>query len=299
MATSTTDTQQPAWRKRLVRGIIIVLINIIIIVLLLEAMLRFIDPLGAYADYADGLFFQQFSTVTEEGYAMETGKIEMPGGWTITMLPDNSRAVPATNSDAACTIVLAGDSFTFGWGVDDADVWVNDVAAAIQDVHFINIAKAGYSITNVRQSIEAYPADGYVYLLFDNDSEPTKTFEFKEYPPMTGVSAYLLYSQFHKNIEEQLVEQYSDDDNAPMMVNYWSEMAALVNRDDTLIVGLTDFRLITRTIDRYPSVIALSYPYLDYVISHVDTHSTPAGNDEIARRITPHIRNFVEERCSV
>ena len=291
-----TEYRTRQMRKKITRGIIIVLINIIVIIAALEALLRYIDPLGAYANYASAFVIQNRSYGTEDGFAIEAGKMNLPGFWTVTMLEDNTRLVP-NSSESDCKIAFVGDSFTFGWGVSDDETWVNQLAEDLPQASFYNTGKNAYNITNVRQTIENYPADGYIYLIFDNDAELNEPFTFSDNGYLTGITSYIFFATFYKG-EDIGQQAYSSDPNAPMMVNYFSELETLTARDDVLIFGLTNHPLIRDSIERSPSVIPLNYQYENYVNSYADNHSTPEGNKIIAERMLPYVAPFVDKICN-
>ena len=68
--------------------------------------------------------------------------------------------------------VAFGRSVTFGYGVDDAETWVNLVAREFPDWHVINEAYPGWSIKNLEGAWEMHPdADMIFVLTITNDSD--------------------------------------------------------------------------------------------------------------------------------
>lgn len=189
-----------------------------------------------------------------------------------------------------------GDSFTFGWGVSDHQTWANHVAEALPTVEFANTGKVNYNITNIRKTLDGYPSNGYIYLIFDNDAELNEQFDFEVGGYLSGITAYIFFATFYTGVDVG-EDVYSEDPTVPMMATYFREIEALAERDDTLIFALTDHPLSQDTIDRHPSVIPLHYNVRDYAISFADNHSTPHGNEEIARRMLPHVRPFIDGIC--
>ena len=120
------------------------------------------------------------------GYNVRSGT-HVLSSFTFTLLPDRTRAVPATNPSASRTLVFVGDSVTFGYGVDDAQTWVNLVARQRPDWHVVNAGVSGYNSTNVRRNVEQdRTADALVYLIVNNDAEPENHPDLHPSPPELG-----------------------------------------------------------------------------------------------------------------
>ena len=152
------------------RAVAAVCLSILALVLALEFGLRLTDPLGALRYFGDLRAVYAAYREDVSRYAMRPGSYTF-SNWQAIILPDGSRRVPDT-APTDCTIVLVGDSVTFGLGVSDGDTWANLVARELPGVQLVNAGVAGASITSVAATIEATRADGYVYLIIDNDDAP-------------------------------------------------------------------------------------------------------------------------------
>src|SRR5262245_53206812 len=92
--------------------------------LLLEILLRVVDPWDIqYFNDLEVMGNEHFVSDAQRGYTLGDGSYRY-SHWSAT-IADGTRLIPNTSPDAACEIVILGDSVAFGYGVDDADVWVN------------------------------------------------------------------------------------------------------------------------------------------------------------------------------
>ena len=153
------------------RKLIASLIGVLIALLLGEALLGRFDPLG-FAYFRDQSTLGTLLVPDTRGYAFQPGTHDL-SHFSFRMLPDKTRAVPDTKPSAPKTLVFMGDSVTFGYGVNDDQTWVNQVAHDLPYVHVINAGISGYNSTNVLRTVAQYPAaDDLVYLIIDNDADP-------------------------------------------------------------------------------------------------------------------------------
>src|SRR5688572_13884306 len=107
------------------RAVIAVLLTFLATLAFIEGGLRLFDPLGARRYLDDAALYVYVHRA--RGYVMLPGVYQF-SNWQVTILSDTSRAVPATNTSAPCTLALIGDSVTFGQGVSDGDTWANLMA---------------------------------------------------------------------------------------------------------------------------------------------------------------------------
>jgi hypothetical protein len=116
---------------------------------ILEGLLRILDPWGVMA-YIGDLVAYASGTAPDplRGYVLAPGAYHMPR-WSATVLPDHSRLVPDANTVATCRIVILGDSASFGHGVNDGETWVNLLARQYPNVRVIDAGLDGYNIDNI------------------------------------------------------------------------------------------------------------------------------------------------------
>lgn len=176
--------------KRLIR---ILAISILITLFGIEAALALLDPMG-FTYYAE---MPRHISLRDE---IASGSAIRPGTYTfrefsMTVLPDYSRRVPDTSENADYTLVILGDSVTFGWGVNDDQTFANIIAQAHPDWHVINAGVTGYNSDNARRHMTLYPgADRYIYLTIYND--PVITESAADDQPAASTSWMALYLHF-------------------------------------------------------------------------------------------------------
>jgi hypothetical protein len=156
--------------KRLRRILIIALIWAILIPVSLELLLRCCEPSGVIRYRYDSFLLQRVNGDDPRGYSPLPGVHDF-SNWRATINEDRTRYTPDTNTASPYTVAFIGDSVTFGFGVNDAEVWVNRLAAALPDWHVINTGVSGFNSVQALRSIDVYPADAYVWLTIENDIE--------------------------------------------------------------------------------------------------------------------------------
>ncbi len=271
-------------KKSARRKLIHVLIGILLALLLSEGLLAWLDPLG-FAYYRDQAYLGARLIPDPRGYNFRPGVYRLSSSQ-FTILPDGTRRVPDTNLEAAKTLVFIGDSVTFGYGVDDAQSWVNRIARELPDVHVINAGVSGYNSTNVLRTLAQYPtADALVYLIVNNDAEPENQPDFAHPRPPDNPSwlaLYLLHLPEYLNpisasdeIARGDIPRYLDDlhhilaDERVLAVAFDDAFGQLTVRECCAIP------LIARGTDR---------------VSPVDGHPGVRGNQEIAAQMLPLLR---------
>jgi hypothetical protein len=179
---------------------------------------------------------------------------------------------------------------TFGQGVNDADTWVNLLAEQYPDVRIINPARPDYSAVNVAALKQAYPADGYLWLLIYNDAiEPyvyTGVQPAYPYPPATA-----LYRAWFVN---RLQGAESHETRQPDMEAYWQAVKTIAG-DDVLIAGFAEDELTMTTAMQYPIILL---PAFTAFVSPVDSHPNAEGHRQIANALSPYLTPFIEMVCN-
>ncbi len=267
-------------RKYARRGLIALLLGLLLALLLGEALLAWFDPLG-FAYFRDQRTLASLLVPDVRGYNVRSGT-HVLSSFTFTLLADRTRAVPDTNAAASRTLVFVGDSVTFGYGVDDAQTWVNLVARQRPDLHVVNAGVSGYNSTNVRRGVEQdRTADALVYLIVNNDAEPENQPDFAPTPPEMGswLALYLV------NLPEYLHPVGADELIARGdMARYFADLRQIRADGRVRLVAFDDAfgRLTAR---EFPDV-ALIERGTDRV-SPADGHPGVRGNQEIAAQMLP------------
>lgn len=257
---------------RVLRFLILVLL---LTGLSLEGYLRLVDPYGLTRMLDDLNRLQSLVIpLPSGGYGLQPGHHDM-AGWSFTILPDGTRAVPASHK-ARCTIALLGDSVAMGWDVNDADTWVNRVAQELPTVHLINAGVVGYNIQDVAET--APRADAYLYLLIDNDDQPRQSYFGARTQHSLALQAYLAFLAWH---------QEPPGDKA-MFTTYSTRLIALSNLQVVAFAG--------EPLARYFPHVQTIPPYT-HRISRADPHADATGNEEIAQAMLPILQSLRHLFC--
>lgn len=263
------------------RAVALVCLSALITLALIEGGLRIVDPFGIARYTADQATLYGVMLADADRTALYRPGVTAFSNFSMTILPDHSRAVPDT-SPTGCTIAFVGDSVTMGWGVNDADTWVNLIARALPAIRVINTGVAGYSIYDVTATMDAVQADGYVYLLIVNDNRRMR-FTGEPLKPDSR-------SAVQMNLEYFTLASAPDpafDDE------FYAVMAKLIDRGNVAVVAF-DAPAGRAAAKRYP--VTLIPMYTDR-LSFVDRHAGAEGNREIAQSMLPIIREFTAQRC--
>jgi hypothetical protein len=272
---------------RIRKTIIIILITSILILLLLNPFLRYVDPWGSVAyHYSLRQLIQYGGFVRDGKLAYQPGRHELLA-YTVTINPDNTRYIPA-NSGGECTIAFVGDSITFGQSVNDAETFVNLIAADMPGINFINPSVVGYNTADVRYLLDLYAANGYVYLMIENDALPTEQreaiiFLSDEFP--SPLHVYLADYHFR---QPGMLPNYELD-------RFHDDVAYLTNRSDIMIFGFEGYPLIEATAAQYRHITLI--PRYTHVKSISDAHPNAAGHRQIYEAIREAVRAFIVARC--
>lgn len=267
--------------------IIAILFMIAATLLLIDGCLYHVDPLGLVEGVHDSHTFHMLMQDDPTGYRLPAGTHHFHA-LDVTILEDGSRAVPATNATAPCTIAAIGDSMTFGSGVGDSETWVNLLAEYYPAVRFINAARPDYSAPNVAALKAAYPADGYLWLLIFNDVLEAYVYQ-GIYPAHPYPAATALYQDWLINRFRATTYRLRETD----MRGYWQAVEQITG-DNVLLFGFVNDALTMNTAFRYP--VVLIPPYSAFV-SRADRHPNATGHQQIATSLLPYLAPFVDMVC--
>ena len=269
--------------------------------LLLELALFLLDPwdMRYFNDLAK-MGNEIFTVDAERGYIMPDAHYEF-SHWEATIAA-GQRVLPDTNPDAACTLAILGDSVGFGYGVNDAEAWVNRLAKQFQNVHFVNLSMPRYNSTNSLLSYQTCPdADAYLYVIINNDLEDAldmTTMEFtgsgEAYPFLVR---YANYAMFRGGGTAYVRPDDPDSRVAdtPQSRRFFAELDSLLE-DERVYLAAFELEPLTNTlVERGYDVAVLAYP--PDRISVTDYHLNPQGNATLAAHFLPVIERIIEERC--
>ncbi|MGB1288524.1 MAG: hypothetical protein ACPG7F_18460 [Aggregatilineales bacterium] len=285
------------------RTILIGLISVLVSVVSTELFLTVIDPWGVRTYFHEIEHIQQLYTLTERGYVLPSGVHDFKN-WSVTINDANMRYIPANTppDEATCQVAFVGDSVTFGYGVNDADMWVNLIARDFPQIHFLNTGVPGYNSVNVRHAIENIPADGYLYLLIENDAEPDLS--IKEEAEVTSAIRYYLHvlRETQRQTTEQTAMAAVDTDITitdaglrTLITNFETAVQAIFAMDNVIAFGFDDNAPTQYIAARYDDLILI--PPFSESISVVDPHPTVASNREVAAAILPYLPDFFARVC--
>lgn len=247
----------------------------------LDALLYWVDPLGLTAQSYSLNQLALLRQLHDTGFVLPDGTHDFYA-YTATIV-NGWRRVPDTNNDADCTIAFIGDSLTFGTGVTDEETFVNQLALRFPDTRFINVARHGYNIGNISALYETVVADGYVWLLIDNDALPDATSP----PVRTGsnipaTAIYLLW-----------IVRGAPPQPQPDYPHFFAGLPMLM-QEDVLIAGFQHHPLAIAVQSQFPIVLLPPYTYQ---VSWIDAHPDKRGHQQIAAGLHPALAYFVEGRC--
>jgi hypothetical protein len=252
----------------------------------IESIIRVFDPFGVYTHAVD-IDHLQSSVLADD----ELGYILPPGQWNFrywsATMTNDGRYTPATH-ESSCDIAFLGDSVTFGFGVNDQDTFVNQLAQQFPDVQFHNYGLVGYNAAQVAASQSIMPpADGYIYMLINNDADTVLPWPV---PPRSfrldmGIQDY--WWDWNKRTFSQPEQVIPDW--------FWDSLNQLTAIPHLRIVGFPDNTLTDRVAERY------AITFLDWSqhrISRNDAHPNAFGHRELAVQLIPIVANLITEACS-
>lgn len=263
--------------KSFVQRIIYLLILILLVIFSLELLLRFTDPAGIWHFRSLSLFYSQFIINSQaEGYDFADGTYTGVGH-TIT-IEDGNRSLP--DHGDACTIAFLGDSFAFGWGVDDEYIYPYILAQQFDRVTFINTGRPAYSMANVMIVVDEVQADGYVWFIAEDDNAPIGT----AYPnPPQVLWRYTALRTYYN------ASQQSNPDtinvNPPSYEEFSEHVIQLTGRNDLIAFGYG-------TLAELAGATILSDS--EYMYQY---HPDAEGHAQIADLMFPEVRDLISQVC--
>lgn len=268
------------------RTLIAILTTLLATLALVEGGLRLIDPWRIGDTLSDIVIGNTiFAPDAARGYVNRAGTWHF-NRWTMTILPDHTRAVPDTNPRAACTLALVGDSVTAAVGVDDTDTWANGLARALPDVHVINAGTGGYNVQEAEKTIRHIHASAYLYLLFDNDWDASITVPWDAARDIDGKLMLYWYATWHNQSQ---ASRLPDD-------VFYGALAHILNNPQVTVVTF-DGTFGGALRQRYPAVTLIQW--YTHRVSVSNVHANAAGNREIAAALLPLARAAVDRACPI
>lgn len=246
----------------------------------LELLLRATDPLGVV--YFDDVAFL-WSTRREaaHGYDHIPGIYRVGSRFSFTIMPDGNRYTPGRFRGGA-RVTFVGDSQTFGYGVDDGDVWVSRVASALR-IDALNTGRSGYNIENIAPLVD--DVDGcIVWLTLSND--PGAPVRYSDRAAQESIASYLGQTL------RVLILSRTGYTTAPITDAVRPLYEAIAARPDTLILALDDKNYGTIVREEYGAVLI---PHFTSRISRTDAHADTEGNRQIAEAVTPILDRWLDE----
>jgi hypothetical protein len=269
--------------------IIIMLLSVSYSLLGIEAGLRWLDPWGMH-------YFWDVAEIWNRAQPHPNRVAVLPPGtyhlhdWTVTQLDDFTRRVPASLG-GPCQVVFVGDSMTWGHGVNDDETWVNLLAAQLEGTTVINAGLDQYNSENVLRTLADFPdADLFVYLIIDNDAEPTVV--VTRQPTTSMIKMYLVYAAYYLTYGNRS-GTIQDEDRQEDRSRFQSDIAQLAADGRVIFVGFHE-PLAESLVPDYP--ISLIHGATHF-ISVVDRHPNPEGHRQLADAMLPVVQAAVAEHC--
>lgn len=275
------------------------LIIILITLLMIEVLLRVLDPWGFV--YFDDLSKMSAAFIDDENriYSLPDGEYQF-NNWTATM-SNQLRFTPNTNPEADCRIALLGDSVTFGYGVSDDETWVNILAEQYPDVYLMNTGVTTYPIEPIIGTYTVYQdeADGFLYLIISNDGHDADNTRNENIDnPTRNVPLSLLYFGYYLirlDIIDtpETVEGMSEEHISRFLDN----MAILAEEDSIAFISFDEKEITDVALTAgYDIHVLPPYPN-EHRISFLDVHLNAAGNAVLAEEIAPILDDLIAQSC--
>lgn len=272
-------------------------VTLTLIFIVMEILLRAADPWGIRV-------YQDLDQMTRQSKAEPLrGYVNIPGrheyhNWYATILDETyTRVVSGTNPTADCKIVFIGDSTTFGHGVSDGQTWVDVLGNHFSDVYFLNAGVSRYNYRNIAGSIHAFPdADGYIYLLDDNDVDPSfglpKVPDYSVYES-SFVIRYLWFFILSRSEGSGREFTISDEVLNAYLETYEQEF----NQENVLVLAFRWGSGLVNILQGHGYEITLIEPYTE-TVSLVDIHPSVRSSKKIGENLIPIVEDFKEKVCS-
>jgi hypothetical protein len=270
--------------------VIYVLTSFLFTILFFDGLLRWFDPWGVNRQATDSrMLLEHIIPDSRRTYELAPGTYQY-SNWTTTILPDGSRLVPNTNQAANCTLVLAGDSVTFGYGVSDSETWANVLARKLSNIRIINAGVYGYNAAEALKTIQAFPsADFYLYMYIPNDGDDPQGWQYKDQATRSGylpslMSAYIFIA-------------LGGAPQQPVRPFFWPTIAQINSHPNVIMFGVSGVGSADDLRDRYPA--SRWIPAWTGTNSRSDAHPNPKGHQEIAESIYPFVRTAAQKWCGL
>lgn len=262
--------------KSLRRGLIVLLITVTFGLLALDFLLYQFDPIGIFAYFADYNDLQFYSLPAPGGVRYTHGTWRFRK-YSVTIGLDGLRAVQNSNG-GTCRIVFLGDSVVFGMG---SDVSFVDYLAPDLPATVINAGIPAYSAANVAREIDLIPADGYIWLIIENDDAPAATWQrgSGQFPSATALYLGWLFP--------------GDVQGSHDVARFTRHAAPLLSRPDVLTFAFEGMALTTEAQAMGAHVI----PFYTHTVSQRDAHPSRAGAAEIADAMRDNVVTFEAQQC--
>jgi hypothetical protein len=264
------------------RAVIVALLSLLATIGTIEGGLRLFDPWGIARYEADIYILAAASQPDPVRNVVYSPGVVTFSNFSMTVLPDHSRAVPDTSA-AGCTIAFLGDSVTLGWGVNDEATWVNLVARELPGVHVVNTGVSGYSIYDIEATMKTVKADGYFYLLIVNDNRRMRHAKTTAKPDYrSAIDRNLAWFMLGRDLDPPF-----DDAFYAVLEKMISKGVAVAAFDEPPGRGAAA---------RYP--VKLIPMYTSW-LSFIDRHADAEGNRQIAASVLPIVTELAATRCRI
>jgi hypothetical protein len=297
---SETNLRKPQTLKGHLQALLTAAVMVLAPLLLIEGILQLFDPWGIR--FFDDMAY--FGTALENddtrGYILPDGSYQF-SNWQAT-LENGSRIIPNTPDSADCEIVVLGDSFTFGYGVNDAETWLNHIAAEFPEVRFVNAGITAYNSSNSLGTWSSFPdATAYVYLSNSNDWEPSLSPGDIEYRNAASTMPFIVrYGNYfyHRRVAEANTTPMTAEElfAIPQYEQYFADLQAFNEIENFTIITWASSKL-------NPGLDALGVDYQTVVLpaghinSFVDGHLNAEGNRLFAENLSPIMAGVIESAC--
>lgn len=261
-----------------------ILFIVISTVAILEAALAVFDPTGViYMNEISALFFRDTARPDPRGYRVTPG--EHHGRyWSFTIQPDGTRLTPDTNPGAARTAVFIGDSLTFGYGVNDRDVWVNLLARDFTDWQLINPSMPAFNAENYARTFDLYPdADVIFVVTIPNDLTAGAYIAPFEPPPI-----YAYVDLYLRTLQGRLAPPPLNEAELRDVSVKWEASLRRMAADPRVHVITFPGAYAQQVARVVPNVSTVGY--FTSTVSKIDPHASIAGNRELYESMLPVVR---------
>jgi hypothetical protein len=247
-----------------------------------DVLLHIFDVWGAHTYFDDlHILFNAFEDDEQRGHRIAPG-IHTFTNWSATVLPDGTRLVPQTVT-GDCLLATLGDSVTFGHGVNDGDTFTAQLARDFPAVRWVNGGIEGYNAEQVRLTRDLIAADGYVYLLIENDADARVDPYYVEKPLYRA--SLPLYWQMWQTGKSSLFTGLPED-----LAMFDAAVAELQTDARVVVVGIAGDPLADHA--RVPVI-----PRWTHDNSFIDAHPNAAGHRQIANALHDAVQTLIEQRC--